>query len=392
MTRFGRSMLERWALDPGITYLNHGTVGAPPRAVLAAQQAIRDEIERQPARYLLRELADEKQFELRMPPRMRTAAAQVAEFLGARSEDLVFVNNASDGVNAVLGSIAFEAGDEILLTDHSYGAVNRTAQHVASRTGAIVRIVELPFPGTTPAAVVEAVAAALTPRTRVLVVDHICSGSSLVLPVAAIVARARAVGVRVLVDGAHAPGALALDIPSIGADWYVGNLHKWAMSPRSCGILWADPKQSQDLHPTVISWGYGLGLTSEFDLTGTRDPSPWLAAPAGIEFMRELGLEQMRGYNHAFAWDAARTLCDHWGTSLPTEEEMVGTMATFPLPLRYGTTREDGQRLKDSLLYDHDVEVQVHGFKDRVWLRISGQVYNDKSDLERLVCAVESVA
>lgn len=392
MPRFGRHMLERWALDPRITYLNHGTVGAPPRAVLAAQQTIRDEIERQPARYLLRELADVKQFDLRTPPRMRVAAAQVAEFVRARADDLVFVNNASDGVNAVLGSIRFQPGDEILLTDHAYGAVTRTAQHFAARTGASVRIVELPFPGTTPAAVTEAIAAALTPRTRVLVVDHICSGSSLILPVRDIVARAHAAGVPVLVDGAHAPGALALDIPSIGADWYVGNLHKWAMSPRSCGILWADPKVQAELHPTVISWGYGLGLAHEFDLTGTRDPSPWLAAPAGIEFMRELGLEEMRAHNHAFAWDAARTLCDHWGTSLPAEEDMVGTMVTFPLPLRYGATREDGQRLKDSLLYDHDVEVQAHGFKDRVWLRISGQVYNDQSDLERLQRAVESVA
>lgn len=392
MASFGRHMLEHWTLDPRITYLNHGTVGATPRAVRAAQQIICDEIESQPARYLLRELADVKQFALRVQPRLRVAAERVAAFVGARSDDLVFVSNATEGVNAVLRSLAFAPGDEILLTDHGYGAVCHVAGHVASRAGAVVRAVELPFPGITSAGVVEAIAAAFTPRTRVLVVDHITSGSALILPVREIVARAHAAGVRVLVDGAHAPGALPLDIPALGADWYTGNLHKWAMSPRSSGILWAGPAAQRELHPPVISWGYGLGFTHEFDLTGTRDPSAWLASPAGIEFMQGLGLDEMRAYDHAFAWDAARMMCDHWGTTLPAEEAMVGTMATFPLPLRFGTTVEDGQRLKDALLYDHDIEVQAHGFQGRVWMRISGQVYNDSSDLDRLMRAVESVA
>ncbi|MEO5989277.1 MAG: aminotransferase class V-fold PLP-dependent enzyme [Candidatus Eisenbacteria bacterium] len=392
MDSFGRHMLERWMLDPHITYLNHGTVGATPRTVLAAQQAIRDDIERQPARYLLRELADVKQFALRMQPRMRAAAEQVARFVGARGDDLVFVGNASEGMSAVLGSLALAPGDEILLTDHGYGAVYLAAEHVARRAGAVVRTVELPFPGTTEASVVQAIAASFTPHTRLLVVDHVTSGSALVLPVREVVARAHAAGVRVLVDGAHAPGALPLDIPAVGADWYTGNLHKWAMAPRGCGILWAGPAAQRNLHPPVISWGYDLGFTHEFNLTGTRDPSAYLAAPAGIEFMQELGLGQMRAYDHAFAWDAARMLCDHWGTTLPAEAAMVGTMATIPLPLRFGTTREDGQRLKDALLYEQNVEIQVHGFKGRVWMRISGQVYNDSSDLDRLMRAVEAVA
>ncbi len=391
MAPFGQQMLKRWMLDPRITYLNHGTVGAPPRAVLAAQQAIRDEIESQPARYQLRELADVKQFQLRMQPRMRTAAETVAAFLGARGDDLVFVSNASEGVSAVLRSLRFAPGDEILITDLGYGAVQLAAGHVAAQAGAVVRDVTLPFPGTTPAGVVDAIVAAFTPRTRLLIVDHITSGSALVLPVQQIVARARAAGIQVMVDGAHAPGALALDVPAIGADWYIGNLHKWAMAPRSCGILWAAPEAQKDLHPPVLSWGYGLGFTSEFDLTGTRDPSPWLAAPAGLDFMAELGLDAMRSYNHAFAWDAARTLCDHWGTTVPTEESMVGCMATIPLPLKFGTTKVDGHRVKDALLYEHDIEVLVHGFKGRVWMRICGQVYNDSNDIDRLKHAVDSL-
>lgn len=392
MASFGRHLLERWMLDPSITYLNHGTVGATPRAVLAEQRIILDTIERQPARYLLRELADVEQYALRMQPRLRTAAEQVAAFVGARGDDLVFVGNATEGVNAVLRSLVFARGDEILLTDHGYGSVAHVAQHVADRAGAVVCVVELPYPGVTDAGVIEAIAAAFTPRTRVLVVDHITSGSALVLPIQEIVMRAHAAGVNVLVDGAHAPGALLLDIPALGADWYTGNLHKWAMSPRSSAILWAAPAAQKDLHPPVISWGYNLGFTHEFDLTGTRDPSAWLASPAGIDFMHELGFEAMRAYDHAFAWDAARRLCDHWGTALPAEEAMIGTMATVPLPPRFGTTSEDGQRLKDALLYEHDIEVQAHGFKGQVWMRISGQVYNDSSDIDRLMRAVDSVA
>jgi isopenicillin-N epimerase len=385
-------MLEHWALDPAITYLNHGTVGATPRRVLLAQQALRDEIERQPARFLIRELADVKQAPLRVRPRMRIAAEAVAAFVGARAEDLAFVDNATTGCNAVMGSLSLNAGDEILLTDHGYGAVTNVATHFARRAGAAVRIAELPYPRFEPEGIVAAIAGALTARTRLVVIDHVTSGSALILPVAAIAARCRAAGVPVLVDGAHAPGALALDLPALGVDWYTGNLHKWAMAPRSSAILWVAPERRKDLHPPVISWGYEQGFEAEFDLTGTRDPTPWLAAPAGIAFMEELGLEAMRRWNHALAWGAARSLSARWGTTLPMDESMVGTMATFPLPARHGATVEDARRLKDALLDQDRIEVQVHAWRERVWLRICGQVYNDPDDIERLARAVEARA
>ena len=387
---FGRGMLEHWALDPAITYLNHGTVGATPRRVLAAQQALRDEIERQPARFLLRELADVKEVPLRVRPRMRVAAEAVAAFLGARAEDLAFVDNATTGCNAVLGSLALGAGDEILVTDHGYGAVSNAARHIASRAGATVRVAELPYPRLEPEAIVAAIPGALTPRTRLVVIDHVTSSSAVILPVAAIAARCHAAGVPVLVDGAHGPGALALDLPALGVDWYTGNLHKWAMAPRSCAILWVAPERRKDLHPPVISWGYEKGFEAEFDLTGTRDPTPWLAAPAGIAFMQELGLEAMRRWNHGLAWSAARSLSARWGTTLPMDEPMVGTMATFPLAARHGTTVADAWRLKDALLYEDRIEVQVHAWRERLWMRVCGQVYNDEDDIERLARAVEA--
>ncbi len=387
--RFGRAMLEHWALDPAITYLNHGTVGAPPLRVLAAQQAIRDEIERQPSRYLLRELAE---VGMGAPggaqPRMRAAADAVAAFLGARGADLAFVDNATTGANAVLRSLKLEDGDEILLTDHNYGAVANAAAFVARESGARVRTVELPYPVHDPGAVVEAVAAALGPRTRLAIVDHVTSESALILPIAEIAARCRAQGVPVLVDGAHAPGAIALDLPGLGVDWYTGNLHKWAWAPRSCGILWAAPHRQERLHPGVISWGLDQGFTAEFDWVGTRDPSASLAAPEAIAFMRELGLEAVRSYNHDLAWEAARHLSRRWGTTPGMPEAMVGTMATVLLPERLGATREDALRLRNALLFEDRIEIQLHAWRERLWTRVSAQIYNDFRDVERLATAV----
>ncbi len=386
---FGRAMLQHWALDPGFVYVNHGTVGAPPRRVLAAQQAIRDEIERQPARYLLRELADVEQVAMRMPPRMRTAAAAVATFLGTRPEDLAFVDNATTGCNAVLRSMSFGPGDEILVTDHGYGAVTNAARYVAERAGGSVRAVELPFPGITPESAVAAIEAALGERTRMLVVDHVTSGSALVLPIAEIASRCRARGVATLVDGAHAPGMLPLDIPALGADFYTGNLHKWAMAPRSSAILWAASERQGELHPTVISWGFGHGMSAEFDMPGTRDPSPWLAAPDGIAFMQELGLDAMRAWNHRLAYGSARALAGRWDVAIPAPESMYGSMVTIPLPARFGTTSAAAEALKSALLYDERIETQIHAFKGQIWIRLAAQVYNDERDFERLRVAIE---
>ena len=392
MTQFGKGMLEHWALDPEIIYLNHGTVGAPPRRVLAAQQAIRDEIERQPARFLLREISTPTTGALSRcgRPRLREAADVVAAFLGARGDDLAFVDNATSGVNAVLRSLAFRPGDEILIPDLAYGAVALTAAFVARTHGATVRTVTMPHPIRKPEEVTAAIAAALNERTRVAIVDHVTSESALIMPLAEIAAACRARGVPVLVDGAHAPGAIAVDLESLGVDWYTGNLHKWAWSPRSCGVLWAAPERQSGLHPPVISWGLDHGFLAEFDWVGTRDPSAALAAPEGLAFMRELGVDAVRAYDHALAWQAARWLCERWGTRLETPESMIGTMAALPLPARAGATREDGVRLKDALLYEDGIEAQIHATHGRIEVRISAQVYNDMSDIERFAQAVEA--
>jgi len=391
--RFGRGMLEHWWLDPLAVYLNHGTVGVTPRRVLDAQQALRETMERHPARFLLRELASTDAMPPAQPTRLRAAAQRVAEFLGARGEDVVFVDNASAGVNAVLRSLRLQAGDEIILFDHAYGAVARVAAWVAREQGASVVTVPLPFPINGAATVLEALEAAVTARTRIAVLDHITSETALVLPLAQMAALCRDRGVLVLADGAHAPGAIELDIPALGVDWYVANLHKWAFAPRGCGVLWAAPQRREGLHPGVMSWGLGLGWHQEFDWTGTRDPTPFLCAPDGIEFITGfLGLQAMREYNHALVWSAAQRLASRWGMAWVTPESMVGCMATVPLPSGLGTDAANASRLQDWLLFEQRIEVPIVARGARLWARVSAQVYNDDGDIDRLAAAVDACA
>ena len=385
---FGHRAKALWPLDPDLLYLNHGTVGVTPVAVTAEQRRIADEIEREPARFLLRELAPHQRGSRRGPPRLREAAATVAAFVHAQPDDLVFVDNITAGANAVLRSFPFEPGDEVLVSDLGYGAVTHAAHHAATARGAVVRTVEMPFPAVSAEAFVEAWRRAVGPRTRLAIVDHIASASALVLPIDAIVAALKAKGVAVFVDGAHAPGQVAIDVAAIGADWYAANLHKWACAPRSCGFLWAAPQRQAQLTPTVTSWGYGQGFVIAFDHAGTRDPSPMLAAPAGIAFIQQLGLDAMWRYQRELAWDAAEVLTSRWGTTFRTPRSMVAAMVTVPLPTGAAASEADVQALRDALLYEDRIEVHMHWWRGIAWARVCTQIYVEPADVERLADAV----
>jgi len=385
---FGRSILDLWPLDPAATYLNHGTVGVVPNRVADAQQALRARIERHPARFMLRDLWSFTGSATGGPTLMRQAAAEVAAFVGARAQDLVFVDNTSTGVNAVLRSMTLSHGDELVVTDHLYGGLVTAVNYAARTSGAIVRTVEMPYPAFDADASVERVAAAVNDRTKLVIVDHIAAESAIVFPVRDIVRACKAKGATVLVDGAHVPGALPLDTSAIGADYYVANLHKWAMAPRSSAFMVVAPEQQAALHPPVISWGLDQGFLQEFDWVGTRDPSPWLMAPDGIRFLDDLGYAALRQYNHDLAWHAAQYLTDRWGTPLQIDESAVGCMVSVMAPESIGTSKSDAVRLRDRLLFEHDIEVQVHARAGRVWVRVSAQAYNERADIERLGCAV----
>ena len=387
-------MRSEWLLEPGVTYLNHGTVGATPRRVLAHQRAITDEIERHPARFMLRELAD-THGTATTPPRLRVAAAAVAEFVGVAAEDLVFVDNITTGANAVLRSFPFTAGDEIAVTNLGYGGVTNTARYVARTTGATLRTIELPQPGANADEFVEAIASGLGTHTRLLIVDHITAATALVLPLAQIAALCHDRGVLVFADGAHVPGNIPVDISSLGVDWYSANLHKWAWTPRSCGVLWAAKQHQGYLHPTAISWGLDNGITAEFDLLGTRDPSAALTAPFSIglldAFGGDEGVHAIYRYNHELAWWAGQYLADSWGTRFATPEAMIGSMVNVRLPARLGTTDDDAEQLR-AQLDDAGIEVPVFAGSDQLTLRVCAQIYCDRADIEHLGDVVAKLA
>jgi isopenicillin-N epimerase len=389
MPTFGRSMREHWLLDSDCTYLNHGTVGAPPKRVLARQQALRDEMERQPSRFMLRELNGHQPMPWRHESRLREAIGQIAPFVGSRPEDLVFVPNVTTGLNAVLRSVPLDPGDEVVITDLAYGAVALAARVVTRDRDAVLRTVEMPARLRDAGDVVDPIVRALTPRTKLVVVDHIAAQTALVLPVAAIAAACHARGVPVLIDGAHAPGAIALDIPATGADWYSANLHKWAHTPRSCGILWARPEHQATLHHPIVSWGSGGGFHAEFEHHATNDPTSYLAAPEGIALLREWGFDAVLAYMHGLAREAALVLTERWGTTIDVPLDMFGAMVTVPLPDASGTTADDAARLRLALLVDDRIEVPIHAWHGRLWTRVSAQIYNDGSDIVRLADAVQ---
>jgi isopenicillin-N epimerase len=365
---------DEWLLDPEVAFLNHGSFGATPRAVLAEQDRWRTRMERHPTHFMSEEL----------PPALRAAAARLAAFVGARADDLVFVENATAGCNTVLRSLRLAPGDEILVTDHGYAAVRKAAEHAAARAGARVVEAPVPFPLDDPAQVVAAVAARLGPRTRLAIIDHVTSPTAIVFPVRELVAVCRAAGAPVLIDGAHAPGMLSLDVPSLGADWYTGNCHKWLMAPKGSGFLWAAPERQADTHPLVISHWFGQGFTAAFDWIGTRDPTAWLSVPAAIDFHERLGGARLRERNAALAREQATLLAQTWNTERGAPDALTGSMAAVRLPLREAATAGRAQELRKRLFADHRIEVPVTAFAGGLWARISAHAYVRPADYARL--------
>ncbi|HVZ20356.1 MAG TPA: aminotransferase class V-fold PLP-dependent enzyme, partial [Vicinamibacterales bacterium] len=349
---------------------------------------LRDEMERHPSRFMLRELSGEMPMPWRSQSRLREAVAVVAPFVGARPDDLVFVQNVTVGMNAVLNSIPLAAGDEVVVTDLAYGAVTLATKAYCARAGAKAVMARVGFPVRSSGAVVEAIIGALSSRTKLVVIDHITAQSALVLPVADIAAECHRRGVPVLVDGAHAPGSRRLDIASLGVDWYAANLHKWAHAPRGCGFLWAAADRQEMLHSPIVSWGRDRGFLHEFEHVPTGDPTAYLSSPEGIALLEEWDFDGCVRYMHGLAWRAGELLTDRWRTRLDTPRDMVGSMIAVPLPEASGRTEEDSVRLRLALLVEDGIEVQLHAWEQRLWTRVSLQIYNDESDIARLGDAV----
>lgn len=388
------TMKNLWTLDPAITFLNHGSFGACPRAVLELQTELRAQMEREPVRFMVREL----------DPLIDDARATLSRFVGASTESLAFVRNATEGVNSVLRSLRFAPGDELLTTTHEYNASRNVLEYAAARDGANVVAVDIPFAGITPAAILDRIVGAVTPRTRFALIDHITSQTALVFPIAEIVRELGSRGIDTLVDGAHGPGMLPLDLDALGCAYYTGNCHKWICAPKGAALLYVRVDRRAAIRPAAISHGANSTRTDrsryhlEFDWTGTFDPTPWLTVPFAIEYMGGLlpgGWPALQQRNHALALEAREILCSFLEIDPPVPDEMIGTMAAVPLPDGDANAAPSlyGDPLQDALLDRFGVEVPIIPWPSvpHRLVRVSAQIYNERADYETLVRAMETL-
>jgi isopenicillin-N epimerase len=382
---FGHARRADFSLAEGVAHLNHGSYGAAPRVVTEAAQVWRERMEADPTGFFRDEL----------PGATRAAADRVAGFLGGRGQDWAFLENATQGTNAIIASLKLEPGDELLCLSQVYNAVGNTLRHYGERCGARVVTVPVPIPFTDPAPLFAALRAAIGPRTRLACFDHISSAGAVVFPIREMAEICRARGVPVAVDGAHAPGQIALDVPALGVDWYVGNLHKWAFAARGTAVIWCAPERQAALHPVAISHYLGQGFAAEFDFSGTRDNSAWLAVPEALDYLDALDPEAVSAHNDALAREAGEMLRDAWDSVIAASAKFSAAMASVRLPgveaAAKGHGRAAARRLARHLREAHGISAGIMVIDGGVWLRVSAQIYNEIGDYQPLAAIGRSL-
>ena len=377
------NLKRHFLLDPTVTFLNHGSFGATPKPVFAAYQDWQRRLERQPVLFLGREIDG----------LLRQSRQVLGEYLDAAADDLVYIPNATHGVNIVARSLALQPGDEILTTDHEYGACDYTWEFVCKKTGAAYIHQSIPLPVRSEDEIIEQFWQGVTPRTRVIYLSHITSPTALRLPVERICQRARRAGILTLVDGAHAPGQISLNMAAIGADFYTGNCHKWLLSPKGAAFLYARREVQPLVEPLIVSWGYhataettsGSQFIDYLQWTGTRDPAAALSVPSAIQFMRDHNWDKVRRECHALLRQAVERICalTDMHPLYPLDSDFYSQMAIAPLPLSADLTS-----LKSRLYDEYQVEVPLIQWQDRKFVRISIQGYNTPSDVDALLEAL----
>jgi isopenicillin-N epimerase len=370
-------LAKQWMLDSRITFLNHGSFGAVPRVVFDAQTSWRQRIEAEPIEMLHRSA----------PQLHADVKRAVGENFGMAEQDFGLMTNATEGINAVLRSIELHPGDELLTTTHVYNAVRQAMCYVAGRTGATVREIDVPTPLTSPEQIERLILSAISDATKLLIVDHVTSPTALIFPVESIVAACTRRGIDVLIDGAHAPAMLPLNVASLGAAYYAGNLHKWVCAPKGSAFLWVRPDCQSAIHPLSISHFLGQGFVTEFSWQGTRDFSAWLAVPAALDFLTSLGWDRVRAYNHDLAVWTQQLLCERWGVEPITslDGRLLGSMCTVRLPPPLDQLSvTDAANFQRRLYYEEQIEVPVMRWAGAAHVRPCCQVYNTASQYERL--------
>lgn len=387
---------RQWLLDPEYIFLNHGAFGGCPRPVLECQSEWRARLERQPLNFLVREL----------PAHLDVAREALAQFSGAEADDLVFVHNATGGVNTVLRSLDFQPGDELLVTDHAYNASRNALDYVAERSGAQVVVAKIPFPFRTGDELIDPVLECVTPRTRIALLDHVTSPTGVVMPIARLVRELDQRGVDTLVDGAHAPGTMPMNLTQLGAAYYTGNCHKWLCAPKGAALLHVRRDKQKSIRPLTISNGAKSTQKDrsrflvEFGWQGTFDPSAWLSVPEALRFVASQmpgGWLEVMARNHALARAARKVLCDALQIPEPCPAEFIGSLAAIPLP---DATEDEGPRppfneapLQDALREKHRIEVPIVSWPapPKRLLRISAHLYNSLPQYETLAAALSKV-
>lgn len=384
---------QHWLLDRDVVFLNHGSFGACPRRVLEIQGEWRARMERQPLQFLVREVE----------PHLDAARAALAEFVGANVDDLVFVPNATHGVNTVLRSLTFQAGDELLVTDHEYNACRNALNFVAEHSGARIVVAKIPFPLQSADQVIHPILEAVTPRTRLVLIDHVTSQTGMVLPVARLVEELNRRGVDTLVDGAHAPGMVPLNLTQLGAAYYTGNCHKWLCAPKGAALLYVRRDKQAAIRPLTISHGANSARTDrsrfqlEFWWQGTFDPATYLSVPEAIRFMASLrpgGWPEVMASNRALALAGRKILCDALKIAEPCPPEFIGSLASVPIPDAAPDALArlpfNEYPLQDTLRERLRIEVPIISWpaSPRRLLRISAQLYNSLPQYELLARAL----
>ncbi len=384
-------LASHWSLNPEIVYLNHGSFGATPRIVQRFRAELQASMEDDPMRFFVHDVWD----------LIDNSRVAVSEFVGADPEGLVFGENATALVNGVLRSLEFNPGDEIIVLDHGYGACSNSVRFVCERSGAKVVVVGLPFPLDDPLEVTEAIVAAVTNRTVLALVDHVTSPTALVLPINEIVSQLGGRGVDVLVDGAHAPGMLDLDITAINAAYYVGNLHKWVCGPKSAAFMSIGPDHRTSARPLVISHGATGSyetrsrLHLEFDWQGTSDPTAIASVGEALNVMANMvpgGWSEIRQRNRDLAREATKIVCSRLGTVSPAPASMFGSMGLIPIP--GGLPNQVGwprlQPLQEVLEDDYQMPIPIIPWPkfDTRFVRISAHLYNTTDQYEYLADAI----
>jgi isopenicillin-N epimerase len=370
---------DLFLLDPQVIFLNHGSFGACPRTVFDTYQAWQRRLEQQPVHFLGVEL----------DYHLHEARQALAEYFHAQVEDLVFIPNATHGVNIVAHSLDLQPGDEILSTDQEYGACNLTWKFTCQKSGAIYRQQPISLPVTSQEEITRQLWQAVTPRTRLIFLSHITSPTALSMPVHFICERARAAGILTFIDGAHAPGQIDLDLPSLQADFYTGNCHKWMMSPKGAGFLYARPEAQQLIKPLIVSWGYqsnfGPPHESKFidflQWTGTSDPAAYLSVPSAIKFMDEYHWQDIRPSCHELLQTAMRRICTLTGQSpiYPIGSDFYHQMGTIPI-----SHMKQISELKDRLYKEYHIEIPCLEWNNQHFIRLSIQGYNSQADIDSL--------